>query len=225
MHRAEGGEEISDCGNIGHKDSALEYITCQNPAEKHEGSREPWATEKAWLAWWQENKAKPQEQWIQEGLAQHGVTVHIPANAEDCEPLLALLGYTSTNRSDESYVPRYVKYNAFRWLRDSGFDPVGFAVSNITSQTPEIVKQGLFAYSKKLKLYPDLEGAGILSFGKQPTMADQLRRSAFFNASVQTKAYAVMLVPLVLGTILLLFSYRQMGRTNNATPKENSHRL
>ena len=215
MQKAEQGEDISDCGNIGHKDAALQYITCQNPVKEAEGRWEKGATEKAWLAWWKENKDRTQEQWIQDGLARYGVPVHAPSGQMEYEPLLALLGNTNTNRlaGVPHYAPRYVKYNAFRWLRDSGFDPLTFAVSNLTSATPEIVQRGLFAYSKNATLHPKLDGAGILLFGKQAIDGDDSRRPDFFGAPVRLTAYSLILLPLLGGSFLLIQSRRAEQKT------------
>lgn len=211
IRRAEGGEQISDCSRIGHKDAALQFITCQDPSPPVTGSRVPFAVEKAWMAWWKENREKKQEQWIQEGLVQRGVSVHLPAVREDYEPLLILLGTVSTNRSVKlpDQVPAYVRYNAFRWLRDSGFDPLGYAVSNLTAQTPEVVKQGLYAYSKRLKIYPDVDGAGVLGFGRQPAVPDEAHRPYLFSAPVQRTAYGMMILPVLAGVFLLVLSWRE----------------
>ena len=71
-------------------------------------------------------------------ILEHGVTVHLPPTSDDVEPLLRLLGQQSEDEISErkegesrpEVVPEYIQYNAFRWLRDSGFQPLRFAASN-----------------------------------------------------------------------------------------------
>ena len=85
-------------------------------------------------------------EWIQAGLRNYGVSVHIPPVDDDYEPLLALLGNRSTNATEK--IPWFVRYNAFRWLRDSGFQAIPFAMSNISAQTLHLVRDGVFEYGK-----------------------------------------------------------------------------
>ena len=204
------GREITDCGHIGHKDSALQYITCQNPAKETEGHWRQGAAEKAWLGWWVENRDKTQEQRIQEGLAQYGALVHLPPSTADREPLLRLLGNTTTNRLES--VPRYVKYNAFRWLRDSGFDPLAYALSNVSLTTPDLVKNGLVAYSTNAALYPRINGAGILSFGKQAADEYDFPGPYLLSPQARLTAYSLMVFPICAGSFLLIVSLRKKGK-------------
>ena len=59
MSKAEAGQAIANCGSIGHKDAAMKYITCSDPA-----SGTNWNTERQWLGWWNTNKEKSQLDWI-----------------------------------------------------------------------------------------------------------------------------------------------------------------
>ena len=77
MKKVQDGEPISDCGLIGHKDAAMQYITCQDPAGNDDHGDRFW-TEKQWLAWWRTNEAKSQVEWVQDGLGKYGVRVHLP---------------------------------------------------------------------------------------------------------------------------------------------------
>jgi hypothetical protein len=153
MAHMEPGEDISGCGG-GHRDSDFRQIANQDVGES--------ATE--WLAWWKKNGSKPQEEWIRDGFTHYGVTVAVPPSDADTTPLLTLLGNMSTNKTDQ--IPGFVKYNAFRWLRDSGFNPVAFAVSNLTASTQAEVKTGLLEYLRQERIFPKRDHVGELMFGK-----------------------------------------------------------
>jgi hypothetical protein len=70
MEKAAAGQKIADCGNIGHKDHALRYITCNDPSNGREAG-----TEAPWLDWWSTNKTKSQVDWIKAGLKNYGVSL------------------------------------------------------------------------------------------------------------------------------------------------------
>lgn len=202
MAKAEAGKEIANCGNIGHKDHALRYITCNDPAH---GAQ--WDSEPQWLSWWTTNKNKSQVDWIRAGLQQYEVAVHLPSTPEDYEPLLLLLGNSNTNKEEK--IPDFVKYNAFRWLRDSGFQSVAFALSNLTVQTPKLVRDGLLKYDRLDHLYPKLDETGRLEFSSQPGDLGNSYRITFFTPQVQIPAYAAMIAPCVAGVSLLILCRRK----------------
>ena len=209
MAKAEAGQEIANCGHIGHKDEALKYITCNNPSP---GTN--WNTEQAWLTWWHTNKNKSQLDWIRDGLRAYGVLVHLPPNEFDHQPLLALLGNSSTNVSEKT--PHFVKYNAFRWLRDSGFDVLAFAMSNVTAETPALVRAGVLKYGELARVYPKEGGVGLLGLGSPPPDLTGSSRSAFFRPAIQVTGYSLMLVPLLIGAVMLAFSCRGSQRVDQA---------
>jgi hypothetical protein len=212
MGKAESGEVISECGTIGHKDEALQFITCQDPA-KGKGS-EPG---KEWLEWWKENRGKSQIEWLRDGLAAYGVIVHIPPTRDDHAPLLSLLGNTSKDPPEK--VPPFVKYNAFRWLRDSGFDMLEFALSNGRESTSAQVIQGLREYSKRLDLLPSRDGVGILRFSGKTDRERNDARPGIFDTEHQGIGYSLMIIPIALGTFLLVWSTRKKG---NAEPPDRT---
>ena len=215
MGKAQAGQEIANCGSIGHKDAALKRITGNDAAP---GTN--WNTESQWLSWWSTNKEKSQVEWIQAGLRNYGVSVHIPPVDADHEPLLALLGNKSTNATEK--IPPFVRYNAFRWLRDSGFQAIPFAMSNITAQTPPLVRDGVFEYGKFERAWPKSDDIGILEFIAPAPDADIPLRPAFFGARVQLGAYSLMVVPLLGGTTLLVYSWRRKKIEQDGAG--NSHR-
>jgi hypothetical protein len=202
MSKAEAGEKIANCGNIGHKDQALKHITCNDPA-----GRTNWNMEAQWLGWWSTNKNKSQVDWIRAGLEAHGVSVQLPPSEADHEALLALLGNRSTNSAE--MIPQFVKYNVFRWLRDSGFDAIPFAISNVTAQTPPLVREGLLEYGKYERTWPREEAVGLLSFAPAPPDLADGYRIAFYEPAIQIIGYSLMTVPMILGAALLIYSFRK----------------
>ena len=135
----------------------------------------------------------------------NGVSVHIPPIEADYEPLLALLGNKSTNLTEK--IPPSVRYNAFRWLRDSGFQAIPFALSNITAQTPPPVREGILEYGKFERVWPKKEGIGILAFVAPAAELNADMRPAFYRTRMQLTAYGLMVVPLFGGVILLVCSW------------------
>ena len=154
MGKTHGDDDISSCSD-GHRDSAFRQITNHDVGES--------ATE--WLAWWEENGSKSQEEWIRDGFTAYGVTVMIPPSEADTVPLLTLLGNVSTNETER--IPRFVKYNAFRWLRDSEFNPVAYAVSNVTESIQTEIKTGLLEYFRMERIFPKRDHVGELTFDQR----------------------------------------------------------
>jgi hypothetical protein len=194
MKRAQAGEAIGDCGSVGHKAAALTFITGNNPAGTN------WSVESFWLKWWDENKDKSQVDWIRAGLREYGVSVQMPANTNELAPLLGLLGETNN-------VPAFIHYNAFRWLRDSDFEPMSFALSHIASGMSEGVRSGLIRYQRYERVFPRLDGIGRLN-GKTSSLPDLDRRPWVFSPANQFVAHILMIVPFLIGSILLRRSFR-----------------
>lgn len=210
MKRAEDGEEIGDCGSVGHKNSAMEFITGNNPSGTN------WVVEPHWLGWWRENKDKSQTEWIQNSFKEYGTFVQMPAAHEDYEPLLRLLGGTRTNASGN--IPSFIRYNAFRWLRDSGFEPIPFALSNVTAETSEIVRDGIVTYGRYDRIFSKYDGIGLLEFASESESNHDIRRPRFFDPEIQFVAWVLMSLPFLIGTILLLRSFR--GRSGACGQQE-----
>ncbi|MDZ4287948.1 MAG: hypothetical protein U0984_08310 [Prosthecobacter sp.] len=136
------GMELGDCAN-GHPDIALAFIT------NHEvgGVAE-------WQRWWEANQGRTQEEWIQQGFAEMGIAVALPPSKEDWPKLLGVLG-AAAGPSERSYrdVERlyadHVCYNAYRWLRDSGLDPLKFAMSEEAKHLSVEQRTGLLVYREE----------------------------------------------------------------------------
>lgn len=190
--KAVAGEEIATCGSVGHKDEALKFITCQDPAPEMN-----YNTEAQWISWWNTHKDKSQIQWIQSGLSNFGAKLNLSSTSLDAEPLLRLLGNKSTNLTQK--IPAYVKYNAFRWLRDSDFDIIAYAISNITAETSETVRIGAVEYGKLEKLFPKRDQIGVLPLKPAASDEEAGYTIAFYEPKVQISGYAAMLLPIIFG--------------------------
>ncbi len=140
------GKDIESC-QAGHRDSALPLLTNQEFDLSDSGQ--------AWQRWWHKNEAKTQEQWIQEGFKKQGFDIALPPTEKDWPQLLTLLGSTAGSspakwEEEKSTPPSmlhpfYARYNAYRWLRDSGFEPVLYALAH-RSQMSGDERGGLLEY-------------------------------------------------------------------------------
>jgi len=139
------GEGIGCAG--GHREAALEGITNHSPPEGTDLGA-------FWSEWWARSAEQTQAEWIRRGFESDGYPVTLPPNERDWPTLLKLLGEKkdgSAVRSaghfpeDDFAHPRRARYNAFRWLRDSGFDPVVYALGT-EAVGDEVTRQGLLAY-------------------------------------------------------------------------------
>lgn len=145
------GDGISCAG--GHREAGLAFLT------NHPGP-EDWSLGEYWQKWWTQHQNETQEQWFQAGFAEQGVAVHLPPDLADAPALLRVLGSKAPTHFDspppeevsmeETFAPEFLRFNAFRWLRDSGFDPVEFLLKREGSVSEEEAK-GLreFQYWKR----------------------------------------------------------------------------
>jgi hypothetical protein len=213
MNHVEPGMDMG-CMGTGpcHSDYAMQHITNQDVGENSD----------EWLRWWETNGAKSQEEWILDGFAQYGVVIDIPPTAEQTkarfvqhdvvadlqlpaeqiEALLALIGDSETDETKA--IPVHVKYNAFRWLRDSGFDPVAFVVSNRTISEQAV--EGVLKYSKHQRRWPKANEVGILPFGK---VVWEYSSPRLMEPDFQAAAYTLSFLPLGIGTGLIVWSFRK----------------
>ncbi|MCL1922134.1 MAG: hypothetical protein FWG50_13865 [Kiritimatiellaeota bacterium] len=159
-------------------ETALMYMTNHEPAKDGE----------LWEIWREVHAAETQEEWIQSGFAKRGVTVHLPPEPDDALPLLEVLGHPTwgtlfggpqgTNAPES--IPDYFQYNAFRWLRDSGFSPSAFSSSNAVAFTSDAVRAGLIEYTEWYSVFPRHNDVGVLAFGERP---DRMYLPAFADPS------------------------------------------
>jgi len=216
MNHVRPGTDMGCFGrNLCHSATAMLLITNQDVGEDAD----------AWLDWWEKNKSKSQEEWISDGFAQRGFKIHVPPTPEQVPILLTLLGSSETVTRDEMRfsaatnpsmaIPEHTKYNAFRCLRDSGFDPVGFALSHRTISAE--VERGLLVYAKYDRCWPEAIGVGILPFGKKDDGGEGYSLPVMLTPEFQITAYALIFAPLALGTALTAWSFRR--RKRNGEPR------
>ena len=112
----------------GHMDDALSGLT------NHEFGNGPEMIEEA-EEWWEKHKDQTQEEWVREGFAVKSIHINMPPLREDWPKLLNVLGKKSSssisNRLDGTLAYEYdgyLRYNAYRTLRDAEFDPVNYAI-------------------------------------------------------------------------------------------------
>lgn len=155
-----GGKDFRVCGCT---ETALMFMTNQES--------------ESWENWKGAHQAETQEEWIRYGFAQRGITVHLPPEPEDTVPLLEVLGCRTwttlwngvQGTNDTEGIPDYIQYNAFRWLRDSGwFNPTAFAGTNEAAFASQDVRVGLVRYMSWHSSFRKRDGLGILAFGEKP---------------------------------------------------------
>ena len=170
--------------------------------------------EKSWGEWLDNNKNRAQEEWIQNGFNKVGINVHIPPSSEDVEPLLKLMGQKTWDvlfggpkdeKKTPEAVPSYIKYNAFRWLRDSGFDPLKYVLDHPSIQ--EDIKLGLMQYKQWNDLFPKRNGVGILfaTENKKGDDDDGLRPPPITQAKYIALVYFLIILPFIVGGLLIMF--------------------
>ena len=203
MDRVTPGTSMSCLGAVlTHSASAMRCITNHDVGDDAD----------AWLAWWNENRLKSQEEWIADGFRQRGFDISVPPLPEQTPVLLAVLGKSEVKGAKA--IPEEMKYNAFRCLRDSGFEPVAFAIANRTLSAE--TERGLLEYVKKERRWPAACGVGVLPFGQRDTDG-QRSYPALLTPRFQITANALVFGPLLLGAALLLCSFR-WKRSSALTP-------
>lgn len=175
-----------------------------------------------WLAWWQQNEAKSQEEWIRDGFTPYGVTVGIPPSEADTIPLLTLLGNVSTNESDR--IPGFVKYNAFRWLRDSGFNPVAFAISNATESTQTVITAGLLEYFRRERIFPKRDHVGELTFGENRDLYADCTLPGMLQPRFKAGVYALVFGLPCLAVAMIAWTLKK-PRHKNVEPDGSTVRV
>lgn len=162
-----------------------------------------------WIAWWRKNRAKSQEQWIEDGFRKRGIEVDVPPTSGQIPVLLTLLGMPETNA--ESALPYELKYNAFRCLRDTGFEPVSYAIE--TDHPFGEIKRGLMEYAEMERPQTAQNAIGVLAFGKK---SDSGSWDGGPLPRITTKKYKITANTVIiglplLGLILLLLSFKKVN--------------
>ncbi len=189
----------------GHRDAALAYLT---------NHRCPEGTDLAsyWTEWWTQHQDETQEEWISQGFSQIGISVALPPNPKDWHALLQVVGqkrpalslqdWESPDAPKEADLqPDSICYNAFRWLRDSGFDPVAYVLDHSGSLS-ESERKGLLAY-RDWERWSRGPMPGRLVFAPADDWGwgiTKARMPGILTARVQGSAFAVLVAAALLGT-------------------------
>lgn len=195
MSRMKPGQDIGGCEHD-HLGEALADMTNQ----QLEFRSDPW------LAWWATNQNRTQVEWIRDGFARNGIKLEEPLTTNNIIALLKPF-HSSTNSDSNDYDLRYqwegLHFNAFRWLRDTGFSPFGFDLSAVPLEDRDEVTKGLIHYAFWYGYFR--EDAGNLFIGER--QADNLE---FEYAAINRPPYTwlpqtSMIVLVVVGILLLCF--------------------
>lgn len=198
-------DDISSCTG-GHRDLAFRMITNQYVGEDA----------KAWLGWWEKNKSKSQVEWIRDGFAAFGVTVSSALSPSDVTSLLILVGKTSTHGSDR--IPPFVRYNALRFLRDSGFSPVEFIISTTNHPLDAGVKAGLIEYFQGERAWPKSDRVGSIRSHDGPDTHFDHRLVAALDPILKTTVHASLMGLPCLGVALIIWTRRKQKKRNFQPP-------
>ncbi len=96
-----------------------------------------------WSEWWLLNKQRTRGQWVMDGFQAGGLALHTPVSRQDRIALLELL-------APGSDLPPGWRHNAFRLLRDSGFNPMrGVHTLDLGTPLSEKALNGLVAYTRR----------------------------------------------------------------------------
>lgn len=178
----------------------------------------------AWIEWFREHEGESQEQWIQQGFAKYGVTVHLPPTEEDREVLLTLLANNDKDADGVSKIPAELRYNAFRWLRDSGFSWRDYLDAHPDWRISERLVAGTFRYVTCLELFPAGDGLGRLALSDDRSSPDETSfLSPLVSPAAKATAYGTIFGGLILGVSLLTIAirmkqHRQITTTSQVIP-------
>ena len=203
MARVKPGDNMGCAYSLHHSATAMRYITNHDAGEDADG----------WLGWWRVNQDKTQIDWIADGFRQRGLNVDGLPKPAEIEALLTLLGQPNTSGNKEDFL----KYNAFRWLRDSGFEPVEYVLSG--SELSDEVKSGLREYANLEGRFPHAGRLGNLAVAPgDSSSAEDFSPPAILTRRFQTTIGAMTWVPVVLGVVLMCLSLLGAARRKAPSP-------
>jgi len=111
-----------------------------------------------------------------------------------------------------------LKYNAFRVLRDSGFEPVAFCLSNRVASA--VVERGLLEYEKYQHRWPLAIGVGILPVGRKHEDWLDHGLPLIMKLGFRLTALALIWLPIVVGVSLIRCSFRYRKTRSFASQPE-----
>jgi hypothetical protein len=176
--------------------------------------------------WTEATRSRSQAEWIKDGFLRYNVTVHLPAQSDDTLPLLRLLGgkdwnYLMGGKPEGSdainVVPSYVEYNAFRWLRDSGFEPIKFTMANAKLAAEAEISRGLQTFAELRASFQGEHGLGVLAVGSKVEERRELdMRPEMAMPWYVNTVNASIAVSTIVGCALIIWAVRSMRRLKRA---------
>ncbi|HEU6448413.1 MAG TPA: hypothetical protein VFV23_08255 [Verrucomicrobiae bacterium] len=130
-------QEIGGCENS-HLGEALEDLTNQGLGTKSD----------AWIAWWKTNQNKTQLEWIRDGFEKQGIQLQKPLTTNNIIALLKLINPSPWSVFSTNQFSHTLRYNAMRWLRDSGFRAQQFDLSLIPEKDRDQIIFALLEYAQ-----------------------------------------------------------------------------
>jgi len=209
MNQFNPGDRVDGClgAKLAHADEALCMLSNQDVGVD--------ATN--WLEWWEDNESKSQEEWIADGFHIRGFEIDALPSEKDFPQLLQILGTAGDH--EVSSIHKAMKYNAFRFLRDSGFEPIAYAISNQTMSIE--LERGLLEYAKYEASWPTSGDVGILSFGKKENYLEGRPLPGILQPRIITIANKIIYGLPLIGLILLGCSTKSNSRKTE--PKTNKN--
>jgi hypothetical protein len=120
-------------------------------------------------------------------------------------------------------VASYIQYNAYRWLRDSGFSVGQFVSSNATVSAEPLIVSGLLRYSQLLAAFPGSAGLGVLDFGAdEKVRVDLDMRPVFFKPWVGHGVDTITSACVLGGVGLILRSRKRAPEPERGEPDAES---
>jgi hypothetical protein len=140
MQHIKPGQDISGC-QAGHVVIALADMTNQQLGYEAD----------IWLAWWTTNQNKTQLEWIRDGFASKGIALQQPLTTNNILTLLKL-ATLATNDATCTNIPsilqKSLRFNAYRWLRDSGFKAKELNLDTIAAEEKNQILPSLIGYAE-----------------------------------------------------------------------------
>ena len=200
MKHIKPGQDISGC-DASHLAGALARMTNQQLGDQAD----------IWLAWWKTNQDKTQLEWIRDGFANKGVVVQQPLTTNNILALLKLADL-ATNSAIYANMPVYLRsslrFNAFRWLRDSGFRATEFDLKNIPVENGNQITSALIDYAEWYGIH--WNDPGKLRIAGNNIGDDRWPDAVFETRPYRWTLYSIIVVMALGGCFLLRFE-RQKG--------------
>jgi hypothetical protein len=191
------GQDLSGC-DASHLAGALARMTNQQLGDQAD----------IWLAWWKTNQDKTQLEWIRDGFAEKGVVIQQPLTTNNILALLKLANL-ATNSAVYTNMPSglrsSLRFNAYRWLRDSDFKARYFDINTIPEEDKGQIIHDLIDYSEWYGIH--WNDPGKLQITGNNIGDDRWPDAVFETRPYRWTLYSIMAILALGGCYLLLFKH------------------